>query len=134
MAESALATFVVFLWRCFVELMRLSLDLICLLLFIGALCMPWRWPFIPEAVFKMTRSRGDFESHSAGEFYFGVGDAICYVVLLIPLCSGLQTVHLIRRLTDFIDEDATWGKASWWWPAWLSFFMVVADLFMLAFW
>ena len=131
MAESALATFVVFLWRCFVELMRLSLDLICLLLFIGALCMPWRWPFIPEAVFKMTRSRGDFESHSAGEFYFGVGDAICYVVLLVPLCSGLQTVHLFRRLGDTGNK---WGEAGWWATAWWSFGMVVADLFLLAFW
>ena len=129
MAESALATFVVFLWRCFVELMRLSLDLICLLLFIGALCMPWRWPFIPEAVSKMTRSRGDFESHSAGEFYFGVGDAICYVVLLVPLCSGLQTVHLFRRL----GED-TWGEAGWWATALWSFGMVVVDLFLLALW
>ena len=36
MAESALATFVVFLFRCFVELMRLTLDFVCLVLFIGA--------------------------------------------------------------------------------------------------
>ena len=74
MAESALATFVVFLWRCFVELMRLSLDLICVLLFIGALCMPWRWPFIPEAVCEMT-SREEFEWRSAAQFGLGVGDA-----------------------------------------------------------
>jgi hypothetical protein len=43
MAESALATFVVFLFRCFVELMRLTLDFVCLLLLIGALdlqCSP----------------------------------------------------------------------------------------------
>ena len=129
MAESALATFVVFLWRCFVELMRLSLDLICLLLLIGALCKPWRWPFIPEAVSKMTRSRGDFESRSAAQFGLGVGDAICFVVLLIPLCSGLQTVHLFRRL-----GENTWGEAGWWATAWWSFGMVVADLFLLAFW
>ena len=114
MAESALATFVVFLWRCFVELMRLSRDLICLLLLIGALCMPWRWPFIPEAVSKMTRGRGDFESRSAAQFGLGVGDAICFVVLLIPLCSGLQTVHLFRRL-----GENTWGQATAWWAtAW----------------
>ena len=36
MAESALATFVVFLFRWFVELMRLTLDFVCLVLFIGA--------------------------------------------------------------------------------------------------
>ena len=131
MAESALATFVAFLWRWFVELMRLSLDFLCLLLFIRALCMPWRWPFIPEAVLKMTRSRDDFESRSAAQFGLGVGDAICYVVLLIPLCSGLQTVHLFRRLGESKDE---WGKAGWWWATWISCGMVVADLFLLAFW
>ena len=36
MAESALATFVIFLFRCFVELMRLTLDFVCLLLLLGA--------------------------------------------------------------------------------------------------
>ena len=36
MAESALGTFVVFLYRCFVEIVRLTLDLACLLLLIGA--------------------------------------------------------------------------------------------------
>ena len=61
-----------------------------------------------------------------------VGDAVCFVVLLIPLCSGLQTVHLFRRLGE---ERGGWGGAPrWWWAAWVSFGMVVVDLFMLVFW
>ena len=67
--------------------------------------MPWRWPFIPKAVSKMD-SRGGFEGHSAAEFGLGIGDAVCFVVLLIPLCSGLQTVHLFRRLGE---ERGGWG-------------------------
>jgi hypothetical protein len=93
--------------------------------------MPWRWPFIPKAVSKMD-SRGGFEGHSAAEFGLGIGDAVCFVVLLIPLCSGLQTVHLFRRLGE---ERGGWGGAPrWWWAAWVSFGMVVVDLFMLVFW
>ena len=92
--------------------------------------MPWRWPFIPKAVSKMD-SRGGFEWAAAIEFGLGVGDAVCFVVLLIPLCTGLQTVHLFRRLGD---GGSSPGEGGWWVSAWFSFGMVVADLFLLAFW
>ena len=96
----------------------------------GSLCMPWRWPFIPKAVSKMD-SRFAFDCNCAAEFGLGVGDAVCFVVLLIPLCSGLQTVHLIRRLGDVGGSS---GEGGWWASAWVSLGMVVTDLFLLASW
>ena len=129
MAESALATFVVFLFHCFVQLMRLTLDLICLTLLLCAMCMPWRWPFIPSAVCKAD-GRGELEGVCAAQFFLGVGDLISFCVLLVPLCSGLQTVQLCKRLGKSDD----WHEAGWYGAAWMSFGLLLVDLFFLVFW
>ena len=130
MGESALATFVVFLFDCFVQLMRLTLDLICTTLFLCALSMPWRWPFIPKAVSKGMTSRGRFEGMCAAQFFLGLGDVICFAVLLVPLCTGLQTVQLCYRL----GESDNWHEGGWYFAALESLFMLVVDLVFLVFW
>jgi hypothetical protein len=129
MAESALATFVVFLFRCFVQCMRLTLDCFLLSLLLCALCMPWRWPFLPSAASKVG-GRGKFEAMCAEQFFLGIGDLTCFCVLLVPLCTGLQTGQLCKRL----GKSERLGRGGWYCAAWMSFGLLLVDLFFLVFW
>lgn len=108
MAESALATFVV-LFHCFTELMRLILDAACFTMLLLACLMPWRWPYLGKAFREMDK-REKFEGKSAQQFFLGIGDAITFCVLLVPLCSGLQTVQTCKRLRAADKSD--WGDGS----------------------
>ena len=92
--------------------------------------MPWRWPFILNAFAKMD-DRSGFETASVAEFGLGLGDALSFCVLLVPLCTGLQTVQLLGRISEGQGFD---GTSAWWSHAWISLFYLAVDLLVIAFW
>lgn len=132
MAESALATFVVFLFRCFTELMRLILDAVCLTMLLCVCLMPWRWPFLSKLFDGLLAERKEFESKSAEHFFLGIGDALCYLLLLVPLCSGLQTVQTCKRLGK-VDSD-NWGDGTWYEKVFVSLGYLIYDIFLIIGW
>ena len=90
MAESALATFVIFLFRCFVELMRLTLDFVCLLLFLGV-----RTTLQCSSSIGVARAELVFPTRQVPRVYAG-RFALHAVALAIYPESGLQDGQPVR--------------------------------------
>ena len=93
---TALSEFAAFCVRVFVELVQLSIDLLVLPFFLGALLMPWRGPVLlfglcaqPKGFWRMD-SRASYRGVSLLHFLLGLFEGVTLAILPIVALSGFR--------------------------------------------
>lgn len=67
MGDNEFIQLIVFVGKCFREVLRATLDIFCALLLLASLAAPWNIPSMCEA-FSEADSRGDYEALAFSQF------------------------------------------------------------------
>lgn len=103
---TALAEFVRFCYRVFVECVQLTLELIALLFFVGALVMPWRGSLMMYALcarpkdFEGFDTRKKYRETSVVQFLIGLFEGATLLILPIVSLSGLRSAMLFEKAQE----------------------------------
>lgn len=133
---TALAEFINFCVVVFIELVQITIDLICLPFLVAALLMPWRAPFL---LFGLCTSktcgndwRDDYRMMALTQCFIGVFEGVTLLVLPIVAFSGLRTAKLLEKICSRKGKGKE-SKGIYWngellGAIWEQFFKLLRDL------
>ena len=132
------------------QLGKLLRDLVPFFFLVGALLMPWRWPYlllglkrhgagwlfqtiVPCTTPKKDRTGEDeILGRWIGQFFIGFVDLITAFPLILVLCTGLRTRKLLKKLASSEMRAKYETEVEWNYEArvyvWKMFFALLVDL------